>query len=72
MTAPVHGDEPPGRFIYRAPHGQQPVISQDSCLMIAERLRNSLPLARFIHDPGKIVEDDVVLEERARILRNGI
>ena len=72
MAAPVHGDEPPSRFIYRATHGQQPVISQDSCLMITERLRNPLPLARLVHDPSKIVEDDVVLKERARILRDGI
>jgi hypothetical protein len=29
LTAPVHGDEPPSRFIYRVSHALQPVISQD-------------------------------------------
>ena len=72
MAAPVHGDEPPSRFIYRASHSQQPMISQDSCLVIPERFRNSLPFARLVHDPSKIVKYDVVLKERARILRNGI
>jgi len=45
---------------------------QDGCLVIPERLGDPLSLAGFMDDPGEILEDHMVLEECACVLRDGI
>ena len=68
LTRALHRDEPPHRFVDRVPDGEQPVVAQDRGLVVAERVGDALALLGVEHDAGVVVEQRVVVVERADVL----
>ena len=53
----------------RVADGEQAVVAQDRGLVVAEGVGDALALLGIVdHDAGVVVEQDVVLEEDARVL----
>src|SRR5215469_11464038 len=48
------------------------MISQDRRLMVPDCFGNPLAFARLMNHSREVLEDDVVLEKRARVLRNRV
>src|SRR5947207_1034756 len=65
---PVHGDEPEGGLVDRPAHGEQPVVAEDDGLAPPQGMGDALGLVEVEDDAGVIVEQGMVLIERAGIL----
>ncbi len=72
LAGVVQRNEPEKRRFERGTDGQESVMLQDQRLACAERARDELAFLITQHDAGVQLEHLVVLEERARILRNGV
>ena len=68
----LHRDERPHRRVDGVADGEQPVVAEDDRLGVAERGSDALALLEVEHDAGEVVEQGVVLEERARVLRDRV
>jgi hypothetical protein len=68
VTAAIHSDEPPGRFIYSLADGQQAVIAKDDGFVMAKGLGDALAFTGFVNDTCEIRKDGVVFEEGAGVL----
>src|SRR5882757_5377524 len=65
MAGPLHGDEPPRRLLDRMADGEQAVVAQDCGLVVAEGVRDALALLEVKDDAGVLVEQRMVVVERA-------
>ena len=72
LAGAVHGDEPPNGFVNALAHSKQAVIAQDSCLLLAKRVGDTVAFGSFFNDADGIVEHNVVLVKRASVLRERI
>ena len=52
--------------------GEEPVVAEDHRFVVAERFTDPLAFFEVEHHAGEVVEQRVVLEERARVLRDRI
>ena len=68
----LHRDERPHRGVDGVADGEQAVVAEDHGLVVAERRADALALLEVEHHAGEVVEERVVLEERARVLGDRI
>jgi hypothetical protein len=59
-------------FVHRFSDSKQAVIAQDGRFARPERARNAFAFAGVINHAGEIIEDDVIFEKSASVLRDGI
>jgi hypothetical protein len=72
LTAPLHRDEPPHCLVDRLADGKEAVIAQYHRLRRPQRFGKMGAFDRFGDQYLRVVKKNVVLEEGAGVLRDGI
>src|SRR5712691_10126816 len=72
LAASLQRDEPESGLFHRVPDGDQAVVAEDDGLLLADGRGDAAALRELEHDAREIVEERVVLEESAGVLRQRI
>src|SRR5260370_7670690 len=72
LATSLQCDEPESGLFHRLPDGDQAVVAEDDGLLLADGRGDTAALRELEHDAREIVEERVILEEGAGVLRQRI